>query len=205
MPRSKQSARASRYYADAMTADERIPYGDGRSALITAAVDTCAEKGLRGLTFRAVSERAGVNNALIAHHFGNREGLLIAALEWSVTESVKATGLPDAGAHPQAFEDAFLDSVRHTWHLLLFQYELILEASRNERLREPVTDLYRTFFRSLMPEGSVKSDALTRARFATLDGLVLQAVSGAITPEEFEESVHAAAGWLWGSPTEAAR
>lgn len=181
-----------------MTAAERLPYGDGRAALIAAAVETCAEKGLRGLTFRAVSERAGVNNALIAHHFSNREGLLIAALEWSVAESVNATGLPEAGAHPHQFEDAFLDSVRRTWNVLLFQYELILEASRNERLREPVTNLYRAYFRSLMPPGSVKSDALTRARFATLDGLVLQAVSGAITPEEFEESVRAASEWLWG-------
>ena len=53
-----------------------VPYGGGRDLLVESTVQVVAERGLRGLTFRAVAERAGVNNSLVAHHFGTREALL---------------------------------------------------------------------------------------------------------------------------------
>lgn len=64
-----------------MSTEQQGVYGQGREALIRAAVEVAAVRGLRGMTFRAVAEAAGVNNALIAHHFRNREGLLLAALD----------------------------------------------------------------------------------------------------------------------------
>ncbi len=58
-------------------------YGDGREALLAAVVHVVADRGLRGLTYRAVAEHAGVNNTLISHHFGSRDALLEAAMEWA--------------------------------------------------------------------------------------------------------------------------
>lgn len=190
-------------YAGAMSKRSANRYGDGREALLRATVAVVADKGLRGMTFRAVADEAGVNNALIAHHFGNREGLLSAALEWSTEFSIEATELPRATERFSIFEKSL--SLTATTHrkLLTFQYEMIIEASRNERFREPVMKLYRSFFEAFMPKQAIKANALRRAKFATLDGLVLQMVAGAISQEEFYDSVHAAASWLSQSDAEA--
>ena len=183
-------------YAGGMNKKSGNRYGDGREALLRAAVEVVADKGLRGMTFRAVADNAGVNNALIAHHFGNREGLLKAALEWSAEVSIKATDLPAATAHFSSFEKSLGLTATTQRKLLTFQYEMIIEASRNEQFREPVTKLYRAYFAALMPQEATKTNALTRAKFATLDGLVLQMVAGAISQDEFHEAIHAAAEWL---------
>ena len=55
---------------------------DSSQALLEqAALDILREKGvLAGLNLREVAERAGVNRALVYHHFGSREGLLRSAL-----------------------------------------------------------------------------------------------------------------------------
>lgn len=155
-----------------------------------AAIDVVADRGLRGLTFRAVGDAAGVNNALIAHHFGNREGLLVASLQWTVEQLIELTALTEAMTRPFTYRDALDRAANTDRKLIVFQYELILESSRNTRFRQPVADLYRAYFRSFAPDAPT-DDALTRARFAACDGLVLQMVSGAITHEQFEASIDA--------------
>lgn len=47
-----------------------------RAALLDAAIDTLAEEGARGLTFRAVDTRAGVPVGTASNYFANREDLL---------------------------------------------------------------------------------------------------------------------------------
>ena len=51
----------------------------GRINLIEAALSCMADEGQSGTTVRAVTERAGVTPALVKHHFGNKEGLLVEA------------------------------------------------------------------------------------------------------------------------------
>ncbi|WP_312776552.1 hypothetical protein [Corynebacterium variabile] len=77
---------------------------------------------------------------------------------------------------------------------LVFQYELILEASRNPAFRAPVADLYRAYLDAFTEQTAELPEALTRAWFATFDGLVLQLLSGAVTPEQFADSLRAATG-----------
>ena len=38
----------------------KLPYGDGRDALLAAVISVVADKGLRGVTYRSVGSRAGV-------------------------------------------------------------------------------------------------------------------------------------------------
>lgn len=175
-----------------------VSYGRGKDALIRAAVEIVAERGLRGMTFRAVAEAAGVNNALIAHHFGNREGLLSAAMNWTAEQMVEKSAFKNAASQPEAFQQAMDTIAVMDRNLLVFQYEIIIEASRNERYREPVRSLYQAYFRGLSPDEESIS-ALTRARFAALDGLVLQSIGGAITLEEFDESLQALLQQVWAA------
>ncbi len=160
----------------------QVPYGSGRDLLVATTVAIVAEKGLRGMTFRAVADRAGVNNSLIAHHFGNRESLLAAALDWSVESSIDTTGLLDL-ATSSTFADGLLDSVAERPELQAFQYEMILESRRNPRYQPYVSRLYTRYHEvvavSLKHHGiDDPSGALARSAFATLDGIVLQFMAG---------------------------
>jgi AcrR family transcriptional regulator len=56
-------------------------YGDGREALLTAAVRVVARKGIRHLTYRALARQAGVTHGLVTYHFGSRDALIRAALQ----------------------------------------------------------------------------------------------------------------------------
>lgn len=159
-----------------------VAYGEGRDVLISATVDVVAEKGLRGLTFRAVAERAGVNNSLVAHHFGTRSTLLAAALEWAVEQSIETTHLPDL-ASAERFADDLLASLAARPELQAFQYEMILEARRNDLFRAPVERLYARYQQAA--EDGLRAIGLDdrvneRARwlFAAFDGIVLQYMAG---------------------------
>lgn len=182
---------------------ERVRYGEGRNLLISATVDVVAEKGLRGLTFRAVAAHASVNNSLVAHHFGTRENLLAAALESTVEQSIEATQLYDL-ASEEAFSEAFLSSItaHPEWHV--FQYAMIMESTRNPMFREPVARLYKRYQEvaalSLQQIGITENlDATARRTFAALDGMVMQYLAGVPLPKirmalsDLWSSLHAAA------------
>ncbi len=180
-----------------MTDSPRRPlnHGDGREALLEATVRVVAAKGMRGMTFRAVAEQAGVNNTLIAHHFGTRDRLLAAALEWSMERSIGLADLAEYATDAAAFREALIDNVLSDAALQLFQFEMVLEASRRPDLQPAVRSLYRRYTSELaqgrsrlgMPGG----EGLDRAMFAAIDGLVLQYLGGAITAAQLAEAVDA--------------
>lgn len=53
-------------------------HGDLRSALLAAAEEELAERGVEGFSLRQVARRAGVSHAAPAHHFSDTRGLLTA-------------------------------------------------------------------------------------------------------------------------------
>lgn len=67
------------------TAERGYHHGDLRDALIRAADELLAERGLEGFTLRETARRAGVSPAAPSHHFGGTAGLLteVAALGWA--------------------------------------------------------------------------------------------------------------------------
>jgi AcrR family transcriptional regulator len=72
---------------------QRIPYGEGREALLKAVVAVMARSGLRNVTYRAVAAEAGVTHGLVRHHFGSRDALIEQALHYSITQSIDTTVL----------------------------------------------------------------------------------------------------------------
>jgi AcrR family transcriptional regulator len=54
---------------------------DSRSTLLAAAAEEFARHGLKGARVQAIVERAGVNERMIYHHFGSKDGLYAAVLE----------------------------------------------------------------------------------------------------------------------------
>ena len=157
----------------------RVRHGEGREALLRATVHVVAREGLRGLTYRAVAEEAGVANTLVAHHFGTRDALLQAALEWAAEQSIGMSLLEPATGRLEDFAAGLADFVAEDADMQAFQYELALEGRRRPELRPAVQRMYASYIeatrRELMRLGlDEPTDDLARAVFALLDGIVMQ-------------------------------
>src|ERR687885_1279401 len=157
----------------------RPRHGQGRDALLRATVHVVAREGLRGLTYRAVAEEAGVANTLVAHHFGTRDALLQAALEWAAEQSIGISLLEPATGRLEDFASGLAELVAADADMQAFQYELALEARRRPELMPAIERMYRGYIeatrRELMRLGlDEPTDDLARSVFALLDGVVLQ-------------------------------
>lgn len=157
---------------------KRPPYGGGRDALLVASIGVVATRGLRGLTIRAVAERAGVSHGLVRHHFGSRDALVEATLIKSTELAIDTTSLePGTGAIDDMATDLgeFVDS---DTELIAFQYECLLEARRRKELMPHARAMYDEYMeaarRELVRAGLDDDPCLARVVFAALDGLALQ-------------------------------
>jgi AcrR family transcriptional regulator len=79
----------------------RRPLGgsDTREEILTAARELFAELGFERTTMRTVAARADVDPALIHHYFGNKEGLLAAALVLPIGPAALLAGLDKDPEH----------------------------------------------------------------------------------------------------------
>ena len=57
---------------------------DSRTALLDAAAEEFARNGLKGTRIREIVQRSGVNERMIYHHFGSKEGLFRAVIQREV-------------------------------------------------------------------------------------------------------------------------
>ncbi|MGK4578743.1 TetR family transcriptional regulator [Kitasatospora sp. HPMI-4] len=95
----------------------RLNYGEGREALLAAAVRVVARGGLRNLTYRAAAKEAGVTHGLVVHHFGAAER------EW-------ARMLPRGGRPLARLVFAALDGL--VLHQLTFGEQDVTDAALGE-------------------------------------------------------------------------
>lgn len=168
-------------------------YGEGREALLEAAVRVVARGGLRKLTYRAVAQEAGVTHGLVVHHFGSRDALIEEAHAYAVRTSLSVSDVEPGTGRLDDFSAGLSRMVSADLDTQAFQYELLLESRRRPELRPQLRALYDEYLAAtrrelsrMLPGGA--DPALTRLVFAALDGLVLQQlVLGG--PEETDEAV----------------
>jgi AcrR family transcriptional regulator len=117
-----------------------------RAALLDAAIEVLAREGARGLTFRAVDQRAGVPAGTASNYFANRDDLLNQAGErvyerLEPDEAVLVSGLqgPRDRARVTELMHALVDRVAAFPTGFLALLELRLEATRRPRLRTVLT------------------------------------------------------------------
>ena len=116
---------------NAVTARDSYHHGDLRAALITAADELIAQKGIEGFSLRAAAQRAGVSPAAPAHHFGGAKGLLtevaILAYERAGRYIDGAGRSQDAVADVRAVGLSFVKfAVDHPGHFrLMFRNDLV--------------------------------------------------------------------------------
>lgn len=150
----------------------------GRTSLLKATVRVVAERGMRGLTFRAVAAEAGVTHGLVTHHFGSRDALITAAFrEEARVADARKTLAPGHGRVDEIGRE--LSRIVEEQTLAeRYQYEMILESLRRPELRDDVRMTYRSFLEALESElalmGIEEDPLLARVIFAALDGLIIQ-------------------------------
>ncbi|MGW0576609.1 TetR/AcrR family transcriptional regulator [Streptomyces sp. NPDC002920] len=157
---------------------ERLQYGEGREALLNAAVRVVARGGLRKLTYRAVAAEAGVTHGLVVHHFGSRDALIEESLAHTIRTSLSTSQLEPGTGKVADFSTGLSEMVTEDPDTQAFQYELLLESRRRPELLPQIRALYDEYFDAtqrelgrMLPAGADR--ALTRLVFAALDGLVL--------------------------------
>lgn len=149
----------------------------GHKALLDAAIAIVAQRGLRGLTYRAVSHAAGVTHTLVSHHFGSRDALVSEALAASVQTLEHAAITRPGGLRDFAAElPEFIDSSEN---LLVFQYELTMEARRRHELMGDIQAMYSDVLEAVRGKleqfgADPRDEAFGRVVLAAIDGLILQ-------------------------------
>ncbi|MEU0408383.1 TetR family transcriptional regulator [Streptomyces griseorubiginosus] len=157
---------------------KRVHYGEGREALLSAAVRVVARGGLRRLTYRAVAQEAGVTHGLVVHHFGSRDALIEETLAHTIRTSMDTSALEPGTGKVADFSSGVSEMVTADPDKQAFQYELLLESRRRPELLPQLRALYDEYFDAthreldrMLPAGADR--ALSRLVFAALDGLVL--------------------------------
>ena len=100
--------------SDRSEREERVR---ARDALLRAAEELFAEKGVEAVSTREIAARAGVNSGLVHRHFGNKEALLREVLE-SMTAEMSSV---DPDGDESAILMRFFQAVRERetyWKLL---------------------------------------------------------------------------------------
>ncbi|MEU3617927.1 TetR family transcriptional regulator [Streptomyces sp. NPDC006872] len=149
-----------------------VPFGEGRPAIVAAAVRLVAREGLGKLTYRALSAEAGVSVGSVQHHFSRVQDVLEDALKLCVDTSLSYFVAPDSAEN---ILENLLDSVREHPEVSAFMFEIFLEARRQPHLLE-IADRFRDLFRVRVRESfaalSLEPDEpVVEALLATAEGM----------------------------------
>lgn len=176
-----------------------------RAVLLDAAIDVLADRGARGLTYRAVDDTAGVPPGTASNYFTTRDELLTQASEHLF---VRLTPDPDevaerfAQAHTRELYVTLMhDIVRRATadtrgHLALL--ELRLEATRRPEVRTAIGAHYRTNLDAIVAthvDEGFPGDRTTAALvYLAMTGLLVEALTLpeilAATGRTIDELVH---------------
>ncbi|MFN2545523.1 MAG: TetR/AcrR family transcriptional regulator [Actinomycetota bacterium] len=116
-----------------------------RTALIEAAAEVFAERGLQGSSLDEIADRAGFTRGAIYSNFGSKEELLIAVLEWYGVRTLEAF---EAVSREEEWDPAtgartWSDVVHRDPRIALLHVEFELQAMRDPKFRDRLAKLHR--------------------------------------------------------------
>jgi AcrR family transcriptional regulator len=80
----------------------KAPEDRRREQILAASCRVALRSRVAGLSTRAVAAEAGISNGLLFFHFGNREGLLLALLDWLLAHTILGRAGARTGAKGSA-------------------------------------------------------------------------------------------------------
>lgn len=87
-----------------------MPRPNPRDALLHAAIDHIAERGISDLSLRELASAIGTSHRMLIHHFGSKEGLWVEVIR--TVEQRQRDGLADIAPDPTLAPD---ESMRAWW------------------------------------------------------------------------------------------
>lgn len=147
----------------------------GRAALLSATITVVALGGLRSLTYRAVAAEAGVSHGLVRYHFGTRDQLISAALDYSINQSLSASNMHAHALSPNEFAEGVETLATRQGDIHAFQYELLLESRRRPDLAPHIERYYQQYRQAISRQLGllgVTDQAMSDAIWFMLDGIV---------------------------------
>jgi len=174
-----------------------------RRAVLEAALDVIAERGVSAATHRAIAARAGVPASITTYYFATLDELLEQALLLFVGEETeRLTALAERleGVEMEPLERARLFRGQLQTHVA--QFELYLEASRRSSIRlaaRRCLALYEDVAASALRGAGVRDPhRYARAFVALIDGYGLHRIAGG-GDQGLEDALMA----LWAAATRA--
>jgi DNA-binding transcriptional regulator YbjK len=165
-------------------ATHRAPALARRDALLGAAVEVVAERGVGGATHRAIAARAGVPLSTTSYFFGSLDELIVEALrafaESSIDELEGLTrSVTEASLTPAQTVQLLVDTlVAEPRVSTIAQFEVYLEAARRSELQAEVKKILGSFEElarsALSTLGAHNPKQGARALVAIADGFALQ-------------------------------
>lgn len=187
---------------------KRASEEERRDQILRGAFEVASREGVGSLTIRAVAAEARVSHALVIFHFGRKERLVHALLDWLIEAtsvlhvSDEVARLPGALDRLHALLQQEMARVSHQpRHVRLF-FDYWALGARHETIRVRIgaeLERYRAAFRDIMAEMLLAEPAAFPG--ATPDGLASVAVSwihgcavqAMIEPERFDADEYLAA------------
>ena len=179
----------------------KAPEEQRRLEILKAAYRVAARERLTGLTAQAVAAEAGVSKGLVFFHFGNRDGLLVALLDWLLEVTLVAPEMPErlAGRNPA---ERMLAAIRRDVEALPRQRERValffdywVMGTRHPGVQRAIRgalNRYRDAFRPLAEEvvaaeparfAAAGAEGLAGVAAGFIEGCALQVV---MDPERFD-------------------
>ncbi len=117
------------------TQEERS--AETRARVVAAATECVAELGFRGATMSAIAQRAGVSWGAMQHHYGDKDSILDAVLEHSLSGFEQALmGLGDAEPDPARRVRALMARCRELLRGPRYRAFLEIQLGRGRTRRE---------------------------------------------------------------------
>jgi TetR/AcrR family transcriptional regulator, transcriptional repressor of bet genes len=186
----------------------RISEEARREQILDAAFAVACEAGIGNLTVRGVAAEAGISHALVLFHFGRKDALVHALLDW-ILAGTSVLRIGDDIAHfPHARDrlHAVLEQEMARLSRQPEQTRLFLEywalGARHDEIRERISaelERYRASFRSIMEELLLEEpglfpgasvDALAAVAVSWINGCAVQAM---VDPARFDTGHYLAA------------
>jgi AcrR family transcriptional regulator len=121
-----------------------------RERIVKAAGELIVEVGWADVTTRQISERAGVNNALIHYYFGSKDDLLLEAAATAFTSEAEGpfSMLVDAGSVTEALRGVFrwLGTIEVDSPMMIISMEAAHRATRDERVASFLEGIWSRYF-----------------------------------------------------------
>jgi AcrR family transcriptional regulator len=179
-----------------------------RSEQIMAATARCvAEVGLAGLTLETVSAESGMSRGHIRHYVGNRDDLIMALVQWELSNDDPASGtmLPDDDNIDAMLDFLYGEAFSAPTDDNAVVRELLNAARTNDEIRTAMLDGYMQLRQQVADIVRRAHPGLTRKRAMDLAyALLALAIGNAVVTDlkrttDFDTIVRAAAVALIGA------